>query len=322
MARPVWTGVLTFGLVALPVALYTAVEDRAVRFHQLERGTSDRVRNRRVNERTGKEVDYDDIVKGYEVAPGEYVVVEPDELEEMSPTRSKTIEIDGFVDLAQVDPIYFDRTYYLGPADEAYAKIYKLITAALEDSGRAGIASFTMRGRTRVTAVLPQDGLLVLQPMHYADEIRDPHDEVKGLPTGRTKVSSEERKTAEQLIEMLARDWDPDEYHDTYNDQVRELVKEKAAGHEIVVSKAPQAEATNVVDLMEALRRSVEEVKGTRGRTKPSGKSQKAAKEAHELLADLSKEELYERATDLGVRGRSKMDRDQLLEAVESAMAA
>lgn len=317
MARPVWTGVLTFGLVALPVALYTAVEDRAVRFHQLERGTSDRVRNRRVNERTGEDVPYDDIVKGYEVAPGEYVVVEPDELEEMSPTRSRTIEIDRFVDLADIEPIFFDRTYYLGPSEEAHAKIYKLIMEALEHSGRAGIASFTMRGRTRVTAVLPQDGLLVLQTMHYAEEIRDPRDEVKGLPTGHTKISAAERKTAEQLIGMLAEDWDPQEYHDTYNEQVRDLVKEKAAGHEIVVRQAPQAEATNVVDLMDALRRSVDQVRA--GRSKPEAKRRSAEQEE---LADLSKAELYDRATDLGVRGRSKMDREELQEAVESAMAA
>lgn len=330
MARPVWTGVLTFGLVALPVALYTAVEDHAVRFHQLERGTSDRVRNRRVNERTGKEVEFDDIVKGYEVAPGEYVVVEPDELDEMAPTRSQTIEVDGFVDLADVDPIFFDRTYYLGPKEEAYGKIYTLITEALEHSGRAGIAKFTMRGRTRVTAVLPQDGMLVLQTMHYADEIRDPRKEVKTLPSGRAKVTAQERKTAEQLISMLAQDWDPDKYHDTYNEQVRHLVEEKAAGHEIVVSQEPPAEATNVVDLLEALKRSVEQVRGGRAepgsrKSKGKGKAKATAKGTKSVkpdLKDLSKAELYERATKLGVRGRSKMDRDELQKAVASELAA
>ncbi|GAA2001962.1 Ku protein [Catenulispora subtropica] len=329
MARPVWTGVLTFGLVALPVGLYTAVEDHSVRFHQLERGTSDRVRNRRVNERTGDDVDYDDIVKGYEVAPGEYVVVDPDELEEMSPTRSKTIEVDGFVDLADVEPIFFDRTYYLGPAEEAYAKIYKLITEALEHSGRAGIASFTMRGRTRVTAVLPQDGTLVLQTMHYADEIRDPRAEVKDLPTGHTTVSAQEREMAEQLIATMALDWNPEDYHDSYNEQVMHLVKEKAAGHEIVVAQQPQAEATNVVDLLDALKRSVADARAGRSKPKPAtprhGKAHKQSATAEGergKLADLTKAELYERATELGVRGRSKMDRDELREAVESEMAA
>lgn len=174
MGRPIWTGAMMFGLVALPVGLYSATENHTVRFHQLQRGTSDRVRNKRVNERTGKEVAFEDIVKGFEVAPGEYVVVEPEELEQISPSRSKTIEISGFVDLADVEPVFFDRTYYLGPAKEEYTKVYKLIAEALEHAGRAGIALFTMRGKEYLTAVLARDGLLELQTMHFADEIRDP----------------------------------------------------------------------------------------------------------------------------------------------------
>lgn len=308
MARPLWTGVLTFGLVALPVGLYSATEGHSMRFHQLQRGTADRVRNRRVNERTGKQVDFDDIVKGVEVAPGEYVVVEPEELEQISPTRSQTIEISGFVDVADVEPIFFDRTYYLGPAKEEHAKVYKLIAEALEHSGRVGISLFTMRGKEYLTAVLGHDGLLQLQTMHFADEIRDPHKEIGTLPGSDTKVTAEEKKTAEQLIEMLTVDWDPEQYHDTFAQQVRQLVKDKAAGAEIAVSEGAPAEATKVVDLMDALKRSVAEAR---------------AGSVDEDLEALTKQQLYKRAADLDVRGRSGMSRDELQRAVgEAARAA
>ncbi|WP_051942966.1 non-homologous end joining protein Ku [Streptacidiphilus rugosus] len=238
--------------------LYTATQDHTVRFHQLQRGTGDRVRNKRVNERTGKEVDYGDIVKGYEIAPGEYLVVEPEELDQISPSRSKTIDIAGFVDLAQVEPIFFDRTYYLGPKGEEYTKIYKLLAEALERTDRAGICLFAMRGKEYLTAVRARHGLLELHTMHFADEIREPRDEIDDLPTGKTKVSTAERDTAEQLIGMLGIDWNPGQYHDTFEEQVRRLVKDKAAGREIAVSKGAPAQATNVVDLMDALKASID----------------------------------------------------------------
>ncbi|MFJ9777216.1 Ku protein [Kitasatospora sp. NPDC101157] len=257
MARPMWTGVLTFGLVSVPVALHTATQSHDVHFHQLQRGTSDRVRNKRVNERTGKEVDYADIVKGYEVTEGEYVVVEPDELEQISPGRSRTIDIAGFVDLADVDPIFFDKTYYLGPRGKEYQKVYALLVEALEHAGKAGLAMFAMRGKEYLTAVRSEGGLLELHTMHFADEVRDPHSEVGDLPE-KVKLSPQEVKTAEQLIGMLAIEWKPDEWHDTYEEQVKKLVQDKLAGREIAVSAGPAPEATNVIDLMDALRRSLE----------------------------------------------------------------
>ncbi|CAM5281478.1 Ku protein (plasmid) [Streptomyces viridifaciens] len=266
MGRPMWTGVLTFGLVSVPVALYTATQSHDVHFHQLQRGTSDRVRNKRVNERTGKEVDYADIVKGYEVTEGEYVVVEPDELEQISPGRSRTIDIAGFVDLADVDPIFFDKTYYLGPRGREYQKVYALLVEALEHAGKAGLAMFAMRGKEYLTAVRSEGGLLELHTMHFADEVRDPHSEVGDLPE-KVKLSPQEVKTAEQLIGMLAIEWKPDEWHDTYEEQVKKLVQDKLAGREIAVSTGPAPEATNVIDLMDALRRSLETArKGGPGR--------------------------------------------------------
>jgi Ku protein len=162
MARTVWTGTLNFGLVTVPVGLYPATEDHTIHFHQLQRGTSDRIRYQRVNERTGREVDSKDIVKGYELAPGEYVVIEPEELDGISPGRSKTIDIVGFVDLDEVEPIYFDRTYYLGPRGEEYARVYALLRAALSESNRAGIATFTMRGKEYLAAVRAENDILAL----------------------------------------------------------------------------------------------------------------------------------------------------------------
>ncbi|MEV0531840.1 Ku protein [Kitasatospora sp. NPDC050463] len=339
MARPVWTGVLTFGLVTVPVALYTATQSHDVRFHQLQRGTSDRVRNKRVNERTGKEVDYQEIVKGYPVAEGEYVVVEPEELEQLSPGRSRTIDIAGFVDLADVDPIFFDKTYYLGPKGAEYAKVYALLVEALDHSGKAGLAMFAMRGKEYLTAVRSENGLLELHTMHFADEVRNPRSEIDDLPE-KVELSAQEVRTAERLIGMLAVDWTPEDWHDTYEDQVKKLIEDKLAGREIAVS-GPAPEATNVIDLMDALRRSLDDARAERpggrkksgsrstpartGRTpkQTGGRKSTAAKTSGkpdaQQLSELTKAELYKRATDLDIPHRSTMTRDELRLALEEA---
>ena len=203
MARPIRSGILSFGLVSVLVSLYSATQDHTVSFRQIQRGTSDRVRNLRVNERTGKEVAFGEIVKGFEVAEGEYVVVEPDELDQISPGRSKTIEISGFVDLDQVEPIFFDKTYYLGPKDKGYS----LLQQALARSNRAGVAMFAMRGKEYLTAIRADHGILTAHTMHLADEVRDPHTEIGNLPTAEAAaVSDRELAMAEQLIDMLAVD--------------------------------------------------------------------------------------------------------------------
>ncbi|MFB7669375.1 Ku protein [Kitasatospora sp. NPDC056138] len=244
--------------MTVPVALYAATESHTVGFQQIQRGTADRVRNKRVNERTGEEVPYSEIVKGFELTEGEYVIVEPQELERLSPGRSTTIEITGFVDLDQVDSIFLDTTYYLGPRGKEYTKIYALLQKALEHSGRAGLALFSMRGKEYLTAVRAEGGLLVAHTMHFADEVRDPRREVDDLPAADTTVGEKELSVAEQLIEMLAVDWNPDDYRDTFADQVRELIEAKASGQEIAVSQGPAEKPTNVVDLMEILNRSLE----------------------------------------------------------------
>ncbi|MFJ8786951.1 Ku protein [Streptomyces sp. NPDC102476] len=343
MARAIWTGVITFGLVSVPVGLFTATEDHTVHFHQLQRGTSDRIRNRRVNERTGNEVDSDDIVKGFEVGEGEYVIVEPDELDEIAPGRSQTIDISDFVDLDAIEPVYFDRTYYLASRGKEYLKVYELLRAALADANKVGIATFVMRGKQYLTALRAEEKVLILQTLHWADEVRDPRKELPELPSGRAS-KDKELNMALQLVDALSGPWNPARYHDTYQDKVRELVKAKTEGQEVALAEeAPQA--TNVVDLMEALQGSLEKTRSAGGK-KPAATRKKAAartsarktaasktkkappKQARASssrgqgggkseLRQWSKAELYQQATDQDIPGRSKMSREQLINALE-----
>ncbi|MEU7072328.1 Ku protein [Streptomyces narbonensis] len=337
MARPVWTGVVSFGLVSLPIALYTATDSHTIRFHQLQRGTADRIRNRRVNERTGDEVDSDEIVKGFDTG-GEYVIVEPKELDDIAPGRSKALDVSEFVDLDTVEPIFFDRTYYLGPRGEQYGKVYALLQRALAESNKAGIATFVMRGREYLVALKAEDDLLTLHTLHWADEIRDPHKEVPDLP-GRTEPTASEVKMAHQLIDALTTDWIPEDFHDTFQEKVKALIKAKAAG-ETTEKAEPAAQPTGVVDLMEALRSSVERARSpkdtgekkavtSRASAKTAGKKPAAKKRATSSsgrprspsLRSLTKVELYEKATKAGIRGRSNMNHDELADALTRAKA-
>ncbi|MFB7810788.1 non-homologous end joining protein Ku [Streptomyces virginiae] len=327
MARPVWAGNLSFGLVSLPVGLYTATDSHTIHFHQLQRGTADRIRNRRVNERTGKEVDLDDIVKGYDTG-GEYVLVEPKELDEIAPGRSRSLEITGFVDLADVDPIFFDKTYYLGPRGAEYGKVYSLLEQALAKAGKAGVATFVMRQHEYLVALKAENGILTLHTLHWADEIRDPKKEIGNLP-GKTKASDRELKMAEQLIEALSMTWDPGEFHDTFQEKVTAMIDAKQAG-ETVEKAEPAAEPTGVVDLMEALRASVERAgspKQASGKATASGTTAAAKKpaakkrirsEPKQDLAGLTKADLYKKAAAAHIPGRSQMTREDLVAALTS----
>lgn len=191
MARPIWTGYIAFGLVSVPVGLYSATREHEVDFHQFQRGTSDRIRYKRVNERTGREVDFDKIVKGHGTGKGEYVIVEPEELDDIAPGRSKSLEIDTFVDLDEIDPMYFQKSYYLAPQDEENSSAYALLRDALAKTNRAGIATFVMRGKEYLAAVRADGKALVLVTMFFADEIRDPAEELGKLPA----KSSRDRKS-------------------------------------------------------------------------------------------------------------------------------
>ena len=240
MARAIWTGSITFGLVNVPVKLYTATEEKDVRFHQFQRQSNRRVHNKRVAEGSDKEVKYEDVVKGYEARKGEFVIVTPEELESVAPGRSRTIDIEDFVELHDIDPVYFNRAYYVGPADDAAGRTYRLLVDAMTDTGKAAIGRFVMRTKEYLAAIRPSGGYLVLETLYFADEVRDPAEVVGSLP--KAKVGSRELTIARQLIESMVAEWDPKRYADTYRERVLELIESKARGEEIV-TEAPQRQA-------------------------------------------------------------------------------
>jgi DNA end-binding protein Ku len=314
MARAIWTGSISFGLVSIPVGLFSATEDHTIHFHQFERGTADRIRYQRINERTGKEVDYADIVKGNDVGGGDYVVVEPDELADIAPGRSRTIDIVTFVDLGEIDPVYFQKTYWLAPTGEQYARPYALLREAMARTNRAGIATFVMRGKEYLTAIRADEDALALETLFFADEIRDK----AGLETlpGKTKATGKELDMATGLIESMSGPWRPEDFHDTYGERVEKLIEDKRRGREIV-SEAEPPEPTAMSDLIAALERSVAEV---RGGGKPDRRSEARGKGGSAPdLSEASKADLTAMARELGVKGRSTMKRDELERAVAKA---
>lgn len=267
MARSIWSGFLSFGLVSIPVRLYSATQEHEVDFHQFERGTSDRIRYKRVNERTGDEVEYGDIVKGHDIGGGEHVIVEKDELDEVAPGRSRALEIEQFVELAEIDPIHFQKSYYLGPADDDNASSYALLRTALDKTDRAAVAKFVMRGKEYLACVRTSGPVLILETMFFADEIRDPVKELGDLPKAASK--GKQLDMAVDLIEAMTEDWKPKKYHDTYTERVEELVDAKRKGEEVVTESAPAA--TGVTDLLSALQDSVAAAK--KGRKAPAKKT-------------------------------------------------
>ncbi|MGH9321211.1 MAG: Ku protein [Vicinamibacteria bacterium] len=306
MPRAIWSGAISFGLVHVPVQLYSATESREVSFHQLEKDTGQRIRYKRVGEKTGEEVPWENIVKGYEVAEGEYVIVTPEELESLAPAKSRTIKIEEFVDLVEIDPIAWQQTYYLGPSDRAASgEPYALLHRAMVRTKKVGIGRFVLRSKEHLATVRPIGDVLGLETMYFADEIR-PADTVEDLPAD-VSVSDRELQMAEQLISALASEWDLSKHEDTYRERVLELIERKARGERIVAEEAP--EAPRVVDLMSALKASLESVssEGASRSRAPSGKD----------LSALSKSELLERAARADISGRSKMNKDELIRALE-----
>jgi DNA end-binding protein Ku len=324
--------VISFGLVSVPVRLYTAIGDHTIRFQQYERDTSDRIRNKRVNERTGKEVDYDDIVKGRE-SNGELVQVETDELDDIAPGRSRAIEIEAFVDLDDIDPIYFQRTYWLAPGKDEQYRPYALLRKALEKTNRAGIARLVMRGKEYLAAVRAQDDLLHLSTLHFAADIRDPDRELPALPDERAP-RGKELDMAVTLIESMSEDWDPEAYDDTFNERVKKLLRDKRKGKP--TEPAAEAEkATEVSDLYDVLSQSVDERRGggegsggRRGGGKRSGGKRRAGsgrKRGGGKRPDpkqLTKAELDRLARKLDISGRSTMSKAALADAVAAADAS
>ncbi|MHB1925316.1 MAG: non-homologous end joining protein Ku, partial [Acidimicrobiales bacterium] len=225
MPRPIWSGSISFGLVNVPVKLFTAVRKKNVRFHQLHAADGARIQQKRVCSVDGEEVAYEDLVKGYELYPGQYVVIDPDELDALDPEATQTIDIEDFVDLAEIDPLFYDASYYLVP-DARGTKAYRLLLDAMRETGRVGIARVVMRTKQYLCAVRPVGEALVLTTMNFADEVVT-EDEMDGLP-GEQEATDRELKMAGALIDSLTTEWEPERYKDTYRERVLELIEAKS----------------------------------------------------------------------------------------------
>jgi DNA end-binding protein Ku len=281
VARAVWTGVLSFGLVSVPVSLYSATEEHSPDFHQYVKGTTQRVRYKRVSEKTGKEVDYSDIVKGTKVGR-KLVTLDQDELDAIAPGKSRSLEIATFVDRDDVDPMYFNKTYWLGPGNDDSKKVYALLRDAMAAEDVIAIGMFVMRGKQYLTCVRPDGDVLALETMFFADEVRDPKDEIENLP-GKVKLAANEKKMARQLVSSMSGPFRATDYRDTYTDAVQKLIKAKAKNQDIDVAEdAPQP--TDATDLMAALRESLANAKAGRSggakRTTARKSGAKAAKKS------------------------------------------
>lgn len=265
MARSIWTGAISFGLVTVPVKMYSAVSRKSVRFHQLNKETGVRIQQKRVDPTTGDEVRYEDIVKGYELTPDHYVIIEPGELDALDPKKTRSIEIEDFVALDEIDPIYFDHPYYLAPGPGG-SKPYRLLLEAMRETGRVAIANVVIRSKQQLVAVRPMgDNVLAMSTMVYPDEVVDSSsiDELGAVED--VEVNSRELDIAKQLVDSLAGTFDADKYRDTYREEVLALVERKAEGKEIAVQPAADDDDAEVPDLMSALKASLDAVKARAG---------------------------------------------------------
>ena len=271
MPRAIWSGAISFGLVNVPVKLYSAVSRKTVRFHQLHDATQARVQQKRVDSHTGEEVPYERIVKGYEVSPDRYVVIAPEELEALDPEKTRTIDIVDFVDESDIDPIYYDHPYYLVP-DQGAGKAYRLLLEAMREAGKVAIAKVVIRSKESLVAIRPAGEVLTMSTMLFHDEVVpvDRLDDLPGKEKG-SKVTKRELDMAEQLIGSLASDFDPEKYRDEYRDRVLDLIERKAEGEEVAVAAPPSEEEKAVPDLMAALEASIKSAK-SEGDGKPARK--------------------------------------------------
>ena len=270
MPRAMWTGAISFGLVTVPVRLYSALNRKSVRSHQLAGSTGNRIVQKRVDPVSGDDVPYEDIVKGYEIAKDRYVVVEPSELESLEPKKTKTIEIEDFVELAQIDPVYYDHPYYLAPGPGG-AKPYRLLVEAMRATNRVAIARVVIRSKEALVALRPMGDALGMATMIFADEIVDPDSIEEIKDAADIKVTKRELDIAEQLVMSLASDFEPQRYTDTYRQEVLDLIERKAQGQEIAVQPAVEEAPEPAPDLMSALKASLEAVKAREGAGAASG---------------------------------------------------
>ena len=275
MARAIWSGSISFGLLNVPVRMYSAVARRNIALREIRESDSARIKHRRVAEGTDEEVPYDEIIKAYELTPGQYVPLTKDEMGALAPEKTRAIEVEDFVDLDEIDPIYFDSPYYLGPADGA-EKAYSLLARAMQSSGKVAIAHFVLRNKEHLAAIRSDGKVLTLTTMRFADEVV-PVDELDILPDKAPEPAKREQEMAEQLIDSLSTDFEPQAYKDEYREQLLALIERKAEGKEIVASAAEAPKATKAPDLMAALEESIAAVQGGKEK-KPAKKSAKKAK--------------------------------------------
>lgn len=264
MPRAIWSGSISFGLVNVPVKLYPAISEKSVRFNQIDRRNGARVRQLRVNAETGEEVPYAEIVKGFEVTGGHYVTLSDDELAQFLPAATRTIDLECFVDLTEIDPVFYDGAYHVVP--EKSAKAYALLTRAMEEAGKVAVAKFVLRSKQYVAVLRPRSGSLLLSMMVYADELVAPDRIAEFDELDAVDVTDRELAMARQLIDSLSEPFDPESYHDTYREQVMDLIEAKAEGLDLTAEITPTPSAERVLDLMAALEASVAEAKATRRR--------------------------------------------------------
>ena len=293
---------ISFGLVSVPVRMYSAIEEHTLHFNYVHAPDGSRIGYEKICKAEDKPVPDDEIVKAFEYEQGEWVYMTDEDFEAAAAENHRTIDIRAFVPREDIDPVFFERTYYLAPQEDG-AKAYALLVQAMEDSGLAAVAKWVMRDRQNLGLLRVRDGLITLERMHFADEIRP----VEDLVPKDTKVSKQELAMAEQLIDHFKGTFDPGEYRDTYRDALCEIIKAKRKGEEVHVEKEPEPEAP--VDLMEALRASVEAARG-RGPRVPVGDGE---------YEGMSKEELYELAKKADIPGRSEMSKKDLVNALKAA---
>jgi DNA end-binding protein Ku len=274
MARAIWSGTISFGLLNVPVRMFSAVARRNIALREIRESDNARIKHRRVAEGTDEEVPYENIVKAYELSPGQYVPLGKDEMAALAPEKTRAIDVQDFVDIEEIDPMYFDSPYYLGPADGA-EKAYSLLAAAMENSGKAAIARFVFRNKEHLSAIRASDGVLTLTTMRFHDEVVPPSELDDALPDKAPKVAKREREMAEQLIDSLSTEFDPGGYRDEYREQLLALIERKAEGKEIVAPETEAPKATKAPDLMAALEESIAAVKEKGGKKEAKPKAAK-----------------------------------------------
>jgi DNA end-binding protein Ku len=282
MARAMWSGSISFGLLNVPVKLYSAVARRSIGLREIRESDGARIRHRRVAEGTDEEVPYEKIIKAFEISKDQYVPLAKEELEALAPEKTRAIEVQDFVDLEEIDPIYFDSPYYLGPADGA-ERAYSLLARAMADSGKIAVARFVFRNKEHLAAIRPSDGVLTLTTMRFADEVVPPSELDDVLPEKQPKVDKREIEMAGQLIDSLTRSFDPGVYRDEYREQLLALIERKAEGKDVLAApEAAEPEPTKAPDLMAALEQSIAAVQSKRdgkpAKKKPAKKPAAKAK--------------------------------------------